>query len=257
MNVSGKLVILVGLLGGLSAGCHARVSTRVHYVERDVVVYDDPPELVLVDGDVYVVRDQDYAVYYVDGYYWSYRSNVWYRTQHYNDPWVTVHVHTVPGRISARSHHHYVRYHGHAGARTWREPARPRQGDRGREASSPRRHNDGGRDGRDSSPRSANADVDRDRRVDTSKATRVDARRDAKEERRDDRRDAKEERRDDRRDAKEERRDDRRDTREVRRDDRRDTNVSTNQAKQPQQAQQQPKKNAPSRKAAPSRAKKR
>jgi hypothetical protein len=129
MNVSrGLLVAVVGLVGTLSMGCHARVygHTRVHYVEAEPVVFVDAPDLVYVEPGVYVVRDYDYPVYYIDGVYYSYRGGTWYHTSHWSDPWVHVHVNVVPSLVVHRDHRHYVRYHGHAGAHVTRD-TRPRR----------------------------------------------------------------------------------------------------------------------------------
>lgn len=135
MHMSRALVLVVGLVGGLATGCHARVYGHAHvrYVEPEPVVFVDAPDLVLVGDGVYVVQDYDYPVYYIDGYYYSYRGGTWYHTSHWSDPWVTVNVNVVPGIVVHRDHHAYVHYHGHAGAHVIHD-SRP-----SRHASSPSR----------------------------------------------------------------------------------------------------------------------
>lgn len=139
MNMSRKLVMLVGLLGlaAVSTGCATTVyGADVEYYDDVQVAFVDAPELVFVEPGVYVVRDYDYAVYYIDGYYYSYRGGVWYGAAHYNDPWVHVHVGRVPSLIVHRDHTRYARYHGHRGAHVYREASRPH---RSRQASRPSR----------------------------------------------------------------------------------------------------------------------
>ena len=121
MNVARSLVVLAGLVGALGTGCVARVHSHA-YVAHRVVVWDEPPPLVYVDG-VYVVQDSDVGIYYVDGYYWYESDGVWYRRTYYNDPWVSVNVSFVPVLVVHRDHHHYAHYHGTG--KVYREPARP------------------------------------------------------------------------------------------------------------------------------------
>jgi hypothetical protein len=47
------------------------------------------------------VRDYDYAVYYVDGYYWVYRGDAWHRSRAYGRGWAKVEVTVVPKVIDA------------------------------------------------------------------------------------------------------------------------------------------------------------
>jgi hypothetical protein len=127
-QVSPILLVLLALVGLSSLGCTTRVYGRGY--ARGAVRYSAPvafvqaPDLVYVEPGVYVVRDYGDAVYYSDGYYWSSRGGVWYRTAHWNDPWVTVHMNVVPRTFVHRDHRAYVRYHGTAGAATYRQPAR-------------------------------------------------------------------------------------------------------------------------------------
>jgi hypothetical protein len=127
MNVS-RTLLLLGLVGAFGSGCAVRVVGRAHVHAHHVYVYDEAPELVYVEPGVYVVRDSDVAVYYVDGYYWRHSGGVWYRTGYWSDPWVTVHVGHVPGHVSHRNHHAYVRYRGHAGAHSFRQTSKGHHG---------------------------------------------------------------------------------------------------------------------------------
>jgi hypothetical protein len=127
-NLSRTLLVLLAFAGLLSVGCTTRVYGRGYargYVRYSApVVFAQAPDLVYVEPGVYVVRNYNDAVYYSDGYYWSSRGGVWYRTAHWSDPWVTVHVGAVPRTFVHRDHRVYAHYHGTAGAHTYRAPDR-------------------------------------------------------------------------------------------------------------------------------------
>ena len=106
----------------LIAGCFAQ--TGAHAGVDAPVVFSEEPTLVVVEPDVWVVRDYDYAVYYVDDYYWVYRDDVWHRSRSYDGGWATVEVSIVPTRIVSRDQHAYVHYRGAPNAPT-RKPPRP------------------------------------------------------------------------------------------------------------------------------------
>jgi hypothetical protein len=111
----------------LVSGCVAQAQSG-GYAEADApVAFSGEPILVVVEPDVWVVRDYDYAVYYVDDYYWVYRGDAWHRARTYESGWTTVEVNVVPAAIVSRDHHAYVHYLGAANAETRKAPraARP------------------------------------------------------------------------------------------------------------------------------------
>jgi hypothetical protein len=116
-----KLIGAIAFIAGTAAfgvGCMAHGSAGA-YAEVDApVVFVDPPTLVLVDSDVWVVRDYDYPVYYYSDFYWVYRDDVWYRSHAYDGGWARVEVNVVPALIVRRDHRAYVHYHGSASAQT-------------------------------------------------------------------------------------------------------------------------------------------
>lgn len=130
LPLSRTLLVAAGIAGLFSAGCVARVRHHAHveYVEPVVVsqpVVYESPTLVYVSPGVYVVQNYDAAVYYSDGYYWSYRDGIWYQTAYWGEPWIVVqHVHVVPTVIVHQDHHAYVHYHGAVGAHTYKAPQR-------------------------------------------------------------------------------------------------------------------------------------
>lgn len=87
-------------------------------------LFYDPPPLVAVDSDVYVVEDFEVPVYYTGGYYWQYRSDRWYRAARWNQPWVIVEVTVIPTTLVHRDHRHYARYHDGHRDYVYREPRR-------------------------------------------------------------------------------------------------------------------------------------
>jgi hypothetical protein len=126
--VFGSVALSAAVLIG---GCVGRAGG---YAEVDApVVFTAEPTLVLVEPGIWVVRDYDYSVYYVDDYYWVYRDDVWYRSRTYDGGWATVEVSTVPRPIFSRDHRAYVHYHGGPSAPA-RSAPHERGNDRGRPA---------------------------------------------------------------------------------------------------------------------------
>jgi len=111
-------LLLVGATGISNIACVAHAQAT-GYAEADApIVFAEPPTLVAVDANVWVVRDYDVAVYYVGDYYWVYRGSRWERSRSYEGGWAVVEVDIVPEVIVHRDHHAYVRYHGVATAQT-------------------------------------------------------------------------------------------------------------------------------------------
>jgi hypothetical protein len=110
----------------MGTGCvvHAQASGAAEATAP--VVFVGPPTLVAVDGDIWVVRDADYPVYYVDDDYWVIRDGVWYRSHAYDGGWVVVEASVVPTTIVSRNHTTYIHYRGSGEAKT--RPA-PRPGE--------------------------------------------------------------------------------------------------------------------------------
>ena len=130
-----QLICVVALLGATAVfniGCVAEArgsATASAEAEVDApVVFVEPPTLVELDADVWVVRDYDYPVYYSGDYYFVYRDNVWYRSRYYDRGWAVIEVAAVPTVVVHRDHHAFVHFHGSANART-RVAARGYAGD--------------------------------------------------------------------------------------------------------------------------------
>jgi hypothetical protein len=126
--VLGSVALSAAVLIG---GCFGHAGA---YAEVDApVVFTAEPTLVVVEPGIWVVRDYDYSVYYVDDYYWVYRDDVWHRSRTYDGGWATVEVSIVPRLIVSRDQRAYVHYHGGPNAPT-RSAPRDRGNDRDRPA---------------------------------------------------------------------------------------------------------------------------
>jgi hypothetical protein len=115
-----RALVVIGATVAFNAGCAAHAQV---YAEAEApVVFVEPPTLVAIEPDVWVVSDYDYAVYYVGGFYWVQRDNVWRRARSYDSGWAVVEVSIVPTVIVHRHHDAYIRYRGAANAQTRRAP---------------------------------------------------------------------------------------------------------------------------------------
>jgi hypothetical protein len=115
------VLAMTAAAAALDSGCVARAQMGAS-ADAQPVVFTERPTLVLVESGVWVVRDYDYAVYYVDGAYWVFRDDVWYRSPTYDHGWVVAEVSLVPGVIVHRDHHAYVHFHGGAKVETRMAP---------------------------------------------------------------------------------------------------------------------------------------
>jgi hypothetical protein len=155
-------LLAVSLLVPVASGCTATVveSDVVYVPQRRVVVFQDAPTLVYVGDGIYVVRDYDTAVYFVNGSYYYCDGGVWFSSPYWNSPWTTTTVSFVPVGLHHRVHHHYVHYHGDPGAQIVRAPSRDldhRPASPSREAAAPHPI-DGGSNHGESQARKASPD---------------------------------------------------------------------------------------------------
>jgi hypothetical protein len=111
-----------GMLAFPLAGCTAQAGVHAHtvaYAEVDApppVVFAEPPTLVAIDRDVWVVEDSEREVFWVGGFYWVNHGGFWYRSTSYADGWVRADVHVVPTTIARIRLGTYVAYHRPPGA---------------------------------------------------------------------------------------------------------------------------------------------
>ncbi len=120
-----RFVMFVLALGLGAMACRAQVRATAVVTE---------PELVLVDGDVWVVEHYNEPVFYTEGFYWRFYGGVWYRSTVHTGSWVQVSV--VPAQVQRIERPEiYVNYTAPAGAqkRTGPPDHAPAHGVRGTE----------------------------------------------------------------------------------------------------------------------------
>jgi hypothetical protein len=99
----------LALIAALSVPAQAQVR-----VEIDVprLVFPAPPQLVVVEPGIQVVRDADDEVFFVDNYYWHRRNGRWFRTRTHTGGWVAVEERYVPGRVAHYAPGQYRHWRG-------------------------------------------------------------------------------------------------------------------------------------------------
>jgi hypothetical protein len=96
------------------------------------------PRLVVVEPGVQVVEDLDEEVFFVDGWYWARRGNLWYRARDHRRAWVYVEPRHVPRGLYRIPPGQYRRFrHAEWKERKEQEKARRREA---REEEKERRH---------------------------------------------------------------------------------------------------------------------
>jgi hypothetical protein len=116
-RVLGALAV-IGFTSAVTVGCEAHAEATGTAEAQAPVAFVEAPTLVAVDSGVWVVRDSDRPVYFVEDSYWVYREGVWYRSRSYDSGWIVVEARIVPTVIVSRNHAQYVHYHGEATAQT-------------------------------------------------------------------------------------------------------------------------------------------
>ena len=105
-----NLGILVSALALGTGGCIAqgRVSGQMEATAE--------PMLVEINPGVWVIEDYSEPVFYVDGFYWLYRDDVWFRSSYYTGGWAR--VQSAPQVVvSIQQPTAYVHYRAASGAR--------------------------------------------------------------------------------------------------------------------------------------------
>lgn len=110
-----RATIILSLLALAVLGCGVRARAYPYYrplleYQEPWIAFEEPPRLVEIEPELYVVHDHYAPVYYVDGDFWCYHMGVWYRATAWNRAWEAVHGSLVPERIAHRDHWRYVRY---------------------------------------------------------------------------------------------------------------------------------------------------
>jgi hypothetical protein len=116
-------LVFGGMLALPLAGCTAHAGMGVHShtvayarVTGPSVVLTEPPVLVAVDRDVWVVEDSEHEVFWTGGFYWVHHGGIWYRSTSYAGGWARAEVSVVPTAIVRVRPGTYVSYHRPPGA---------------------------------------------------------------------------------------------------------------------------------------------
>jgi hypothetical protein len=112
-----RLVAIVALIGACASLTACGGGGANGKAAEAPATFRGTPTLVAVDSSFWVVRDSDNAIYYVDGYYWTYRDT-WHRTRSYEAPWEDVDANNVPANLKSMDHAKFVHYQGEADAQT-------------------------------------------------------------------------------------------------------------------------------------------
>jgi hypothetical protein len=79
--------ILCAVLVAAMSGCFTTAEVGYSASYSSDGSYAANPDLVAVGPGVQVVADYDEPVFFVDGFYWRYYGNVWYRSNNYATGW--------------------------------------------------------------------------------------------------------------------------------------------------------------------------
>lgn len=104
----------------VASACAPEARLSYAEVQKAPLFVGGDSTLVAIDTGVWVVRDADHAVYFVDGAYWTIDAKKWFRSPRYDGGWEGVDDAVVPRSIADRNHAYYTQYHGEATALTKR-----------------------------------------------------------------------------------------------------------------------------------------
>ena len=122
-----RIVLFAALVGMVSTPALAQLPVEV---TPPPISFESPPPLVTIAPGVQVVPDLDEEVFFVDGYYWSRRGDVWYRMKGYQGGWLAVQDKDVPPalkRLPKGKYKHYKRRKEHGAGAASEEEARARE----------------------------------------------------------------------------------------------------------------------------------
>jgi hypothetical protein len=93
--------VLIGAIFafGATKEASAQVSVNIN-IGPPPIVAAEPPEMVMVPGSaVFFVPLPNIDVFFFNGYWWSPRGGLWYRSRAYNGPWGVVNKRYVPSSV--------------------------------------------------------------------------------------------------------------------------------------------------------------
>jgi hypothetical protein len=116
-----KLTILLIALCLWPAAGSAQVQVQV---AMPSIRFEVAPRLVMVSEGVQVVPDYDEEVFFVDGWYWYRRNDLWYRMRDHRGGWVLVERRYVPVTLVRIPPGKYRHHHGNQKMRVYEADGR-------------------------------------------------------------------------------------------------------------------------------------
>lgn len=124
-----KKLVLLAILAPAVAAAQVQASASFR-LDLPVII----PPLVVIEPGIRVIPDVDFEVFHVDGYYWTRRNGVWFRSSNPREGWVR-HPHGYPPGLAKLKPGKYKRWKPgpavRAGDRYDRDEPRGRDHDRG------------------------------------------------------------------------------------------------------------------------------
>jgi hypothetical protein len=96
------LFLLLSLwLWGVASSQAANVDVGINVnIGAPAIVIESPPEFLLIPSlGLHISIDAPYDLFYLDGFYYQFHNNRWYRSNHYRGPWGYVDRRYLPQRM--------------------------------------------------------------------------------------------------------------------------------------------------------------
>jgi hypothetical protein len=91
-------LLTFGEIKEASAG--PQISINIPLPPPPPFLFPRPPEVIIVPrSEIVIAPHPEVDVFFYDDYWWSPRGNRWYRSRHYNGPWVIINLRHVPHHL--------------------------------------------------------------------------------------------------------------------------------------------------------------
>jgi len=113
-------VFLLSLLAAAVLGdveiAEAEVNVNIHLGPPPIVAAEPPAVVMVPQSRLYFVPDPHVEIFFFNGYWWSPRGEVWYRSRAYNGPWGVIERTRVPRAVIYMPRDYRARYERERGA---------------------------------------------------------------------------------------------------------------------------------------------
>ena len=107
-------VFLLSLLAAAVLGdveiAEAEVNVNIHLGPPSIVAAEPPAVVMVPQSRLYFVPDPHVEIFFFNGYWWSPRGEVWYRSRAYNGPWGVIERTRVPRAVIYMPRDYRARY---------------------------------------------------------------------------------------------------------------------------------------------------